>query len=231
MKIGLIGAMDEEVDILKHEMNLKEVLKRAGMDYYTGLLQNTNVVIVRSGIGKVNAAIAAQILISEFNIDYIINTGVAGGLKREVNVGDIVVSTDALEHDFDATAFGCKLGEIPRMDESIFKADKKLIDIALIAAKDNIKGEIFAGRIISGDKFVSSKAEVKRLGEIFDAYAVEMEGAAIAHVAYLNKIPFVIIRSISDNADDNATVDFKTFVEKASITSSNIVKEMLEKFR
>ncbi|SNX55278.1 5'-methylthioadenosine/adenosylhomocysteine nucleosidase [Thermoanaerobacterium sp. RBIITD] len=226
--IGLIGAMDEEVDILKHDIELKEILNRAEMDFYKGSLKGINSVIVRSGIGKVNAAIAAQILISEFDVDCIINTGVAGGLKNGIEVGDIVISSDAIEHDFDTTAFGDELGVIPRMKTSIFKADKDLIDIAFKATKDNVEGKAFVGRIISGDKFISSKDEVKRLGEIFNAYAVEMEGAAIAHTAYLNNVPFVIIRSISDNADGNAAYDFKTFVKKASVISCNIVKEMID---
>lgn len=225
--IGLIGAMDEEVDILKEEMLLEQIVKRARMDFYSGKLEGTDVVIVRSGIGKVNAAMAAQILISEFKVDYIINTGVAGGLKREVNVGDIVISSDAIEYDFDTTAFGYKPGIIPRMDTSIFKSDVRLVQIAEKAAKDNVEGKVVVGRIISGDKFISSKEEVKRLGEMFKGYAVEMEGASIAHVAYLNDIPFVIIRSISDNADDNATVDFNSFVHKAAKTSCKIVKEMI----
>ncbi|OXT06350.1 5'-methylthioadenosine/S-adenosylhomocysteine nucleosidase [Thermoanaerobacterium thermosaccharolyticum] len=226
-KIGLIGAMEEEIDILKHFISNEEVTNRADMIFYKGQLNGLDTVVVRSGIGKVNAAIAAQILISEFNVDCIINTGVAGGIKSGINVGDIVISSDAIEHDFDTTAFGDELGVIPRMKTSIFKADKCLIDIALKAANDNIDGKAYVGRIVSGDRFISSKEEARRLGQQFSAYAVEMEGAAIAHTAYLNNIPFVIIRSISDNADGNATSDFNLFVKKASIVSSNIVKEMI----
>lgn len=226
-KIGLIGAMEEEIDILKHFISNEEVTNRADMIFYKGQLNGLDTVVVRSGIGKVNAAIAAQILISEFNVDCIINTGVAGGIKSGINVGDIVISSDAMEHDFDTTAFGDELGVIPRMRTSVFKADKYLIDIALKAANDNIDGKAYVGRIVSGDRFVSSKEEARRLGQQFSAYAVEMEGAAIAHTAYLNDIPFVIIRSISDNADGNATSDFNLFVKKASIVSSNLVKEMI----
>ncbi|WP_434641094.1 5'-methylthioadenosine/adenosylhomocysteine nucleosidase [Thermoanaerobacterium thermosaccharolyticum] len=226
-KIGLIGAMEEEIDILKHFISNVEIINRADMVFYKGILNGLDTVLVRSGIGKVNAAIAAQILISEFNVDYIINTGVAGGIKSGINVGDIVISSDAIEHDFDTTAFGDELGVIPRMKTSVFKADKYLIDIALKAANDNIDGKAYVGRIVSGDRFISSKEEARRLGQQFSAYAVEMEGAAIAHTSYLNDIPFVIIRSISDNADGNATSDFNLFVKKASIVSSNIVKEMI----
>ncbi|MCP2240804.1 MAG: 5'-methylthioadenosine/adenosylhomocysteine nucleosidase [Thermoanaerobacterium thermosaccharolyticum] len=226
-KIGLIGAMEEEIDILKQFISNVEIINRADMVFYKGILNGLDTVVVRSGIGKVNAAIAAQILISEFNVDCIINTGVAGGIKSGINVGDIVISSDAIEHDFDTTAFGDELGVIPRMKTSVFKADKYLIDIALKAANDNIDGKTYVGRIVSGDRFISSKDEARRLGQQFSAYAVEMEGAAIAHTAYLNDIPFVIIRSISDNADGNATSDFNLFVKKASIVSSNIVKEMI----
>lgn len=226
-KIGVIGAMDEEVKLLKSNMKVKEKVKRAGLDFFIGNLSNKDVVVVRSGIGKVNATIATQILISEFNVCCIINTGVAGGLKSGVDVNDIVISKDALEHDFDTTAFGDKLGVIPRMKTSIFNANDYLIDLAFKASKDNAYGKVFVGRIISGDKFVSSKDDVKRLGELFDAYAVEMEGAAIAHTSYLNNIPYVIIRSISDNANNDAITDFKTFVNKAAAVSCNIVREMI----
>lgn len=226
-RIGLIGAMEEEIDILKKSIVDEHTTNRADMDFFSGKLDGIDTVVVRSGIGKVNAAIAAQILISEFKVDYIINTGVAGGLKDGINVGDIVISTDAIEHDFDTTAFGDELGVIPRMKTSVFKADEYLINVAYKAANDNIDGKAHIGRIVSGDKFISSKDEALKLGRLFNAFAVEMEGAAIAHTSYLNNIPFVIIRSISDNADGNATKDFSQFVKEAAIVSSNIVKEMI----
>ncbi|AIS52658.1 5'-methylthioadenosine/S-adenosylhomocysteine nucleosidase MtnN [Thermoanaerobacter kivui] len=227
-KIGLIGAMEEEVNILKNEMSLKEIVTKGKLDFYIGSLNGSDIVVVQSGIGKVNAAMAAQILISNFNIDILINTGVAGGIKPGVKVGDIVISSDAMEYDIDVTAFGYELGIIPRMEESIFRADGKLVELAKKTAENIAESDVYVGRIISGDKFVSSKEEAKRLGEMFNAYAVEMEGAAIGHVAYLNNIPFVIIRSISDNANDEASVDFSAFVEHAANISSKIVKEMIK---
>nr|WP_284700637.1 5'-methylthioadenosine/adenosylhomocysteine nucleosidase [Thermoanaerobacterium sp. R66] len=226
-KIGFIGAMEEEVELLKEAIVNEFTINRADMDFFSGILNGVDAVVVKSGIGKVNAAIATQILISEFKVDCIINTGVAGGLKKGINVGDIVISSDAIEHDFDTTAFGDELGVIPRMKTSVFKADEYLIDVAYKAANDNIDGKAYIGRIVSGDKFISSKDEALKLGKLFNALAVEMEGAAIAHTSYLNNIPFVIIRSISDNADGNAAKDFSQFVKEAAIVSSNIVKEMI----
>ncbi|MGB9679918.1 MAG: 5'-methylthioadenosine/adenosylhomocysteine nucleosidase [Thermoanaerobacteraceae bacterium] len=227
-EIGIIGAMEEEVDILKKLFTSYEIKKIAGLDFYTGFIKNKNVTIVRSGIGKVNAAMATQILISEFHTKIIINTGVAGGIKPDIKIGDIVIASDALEYDFDVTAFGYELGIIPRMEDSIFRADEKIIELVKKAADQDTKNNVFIGRIISGDKFVSSKEDAKKLGEIFKAYAVEMEGAAIAHVAYLNNVPFAIIRSISDNANDEAFVDFDSFVKKAAEVSSNIVEKLIQ---
>ncbi|EMT38805.1 adenosylhomocysteine nucleosidase [Thermoanaerobacter thermohydrosulfuricus] len=227
-KIGLIGAMEEEVNILKDEMTLKEIVKKAKLDFYVGSLKGADIVIVRSGIGKVNAAMATQILVSDFNVDVLINTGVAGGIKPDIKVGDIVISSDTMEYDIDVTAFGYEPGIIPRMEESIFKADEKLVELAKKVAKNIVEGRAYVGRIISGDKFVSSKEEAKRLGKVFNAYAVEMEGAAIAHVAFLNSIPFVIIRSISDNANEEASIDFNTFIEQAAKSSTKIVSEMVK---
>ncbi|WP_028992157.1 5'-methylthioadenosine/adenosylhomocysteine nucleosidase [Thermoanaerobacter thermocopriae] len=227
-KIGLIGAMEEEINILKDEMTLKEIVKKAKLDFYVGSLKSADIVIVRSGIGKVNAAMATQILVSDFNVDVLINTGVAGGIKPDIKVGDIVISSDTMEYDIDVTAFGYEPGIIPRMEESIFKADEKLVELAKKVAKNIVEGRAYVGRIISGDKFVSSKEEAKRLGKMFNAYAVEMEGAAIAHVAFLNSIPFVIIRSISDNANEEASIDFNTFIEQAAKSSTKIVSEMVK---
>jgi len=227
-KIGLIGAMEEEIDILKNEMTLKEIVRKAKLDFYVGSLKGADIVIVRSGIGKVNAAMATQILISDFNADVLINTGVAGGIKPGIKVGDIVISSDTMEYDIDVTAFGYEPGIIPRMEKSIFKADGKLVELAKKVAKNIADGSAYVGRIISGDKFVVSKEEARKLGEMFNAYAVEMEGAAIAHVAYLNNIPFVIIRSISDNANEEASVDFNTFIEQAAKISSKIVSEVVK---
>lgn len=228
-KIGIIGAMDEEVEALKNEMNIKEIKTIANMDFYIGILENKDVMLVRCGIGKVNAAICTQILISELKVDTIINTGVAGAIKDELDVLDLVISTDVQQHDFDVTGFGHKLGEIPRMDKSIFPADITLVDKAFAASKDVLKGnKAVKGRIVSGDIFVSDINLKEKLTINFNAHCTEMEGAAIGHTCYVNNIPFVIIRAMSDKADGSAHNNFNEFVKLAADHSKDIVKIMLK---
>ncbi|QUH26119.1 5'-methylthioadenosine/adenosylhomocysteine nucleosidase [Serpentinicella alkaliphila] len=228
-KIGIIGAMDEEVNILKDEMEIIETIKIASMDFYIGKLESKNIVLVRCGIGKVNAAICTQVLIDRFDIDLVINTGVAGAMHDSLNILDVVVSDDVLYHDFDVTGFGYKLGEIPRMDSSIFKADNNLVSISINAAKEVLKGEkVFKGRVVSGDIFVSSAELKEKINLEFNAYCTEMEGAAIGHTCFLNNKPFVIIRAMSDKADGSAHANFNEFVEKASHNSKEIVKGILK---
>lgn len=228
-KIGIIGAMDEEVDILKSEMNIREVRSIANMDFYIGTLEGKEIVLVRCGIGKVNAAICTQILISELNVNTVINTGVAGAINEELDVLDIVVSTDVLHHDFDVTGFGHKLGEIPRMETSTFPADETLVEKALNASKEVLKqNKALKGRIVSGDIFVSDGKIKERLLENFNAYCTEMEGAAIGHTAYVNGIPFVVIRAMSDKADGSAHSNFNEFVQEAADHSKDIVKIMIK---
>lgn len=226
--IGIIGAMDEELERFKEDMKMKEKLSIANFEYITGKIMDTEVVMVKCGIGKVNAAICTQILILKFDVNAIINTGVAGALKDDLDIGDIVISDEVLYHDFDVTAFGYKRGVIPRMETSVFKADRKLVNLALKSGKRFVKSNnIVVGRVLSGDKFINNKNDLRYLFEEFGGYAVEMEGAAIGHCAHLNKIPFVIIRSISDRADVSAKIDYRQFVKRAAENSSDIVKGML----
>ncbi|WP_129596375.1 5'-methylthioadenosine/adenosylhomocysteine nucleosidase [Anaerophilus nitritogenes] len=226
--IGIIGAMDEEIEILKDKMELKEENTFAGMRFYKGNLENKEIVLVRSGIGKVNAAVCAQVLISNFSVDAIMNTGVAGAIFDELEVGDIVVSEDVIEHDFDATVFGgYKLGQIPRMEEYIFKADKKLIQAA-VEAQTNENYKVKSGRILSGDLFVGSKEKKDFLWKEFRGYCAEMEGAAIGHTCYLSNVPFLIIRAMSDKADGTADVNFNEFVHQAARNSVDIVLHVLK---
>ena len=228
-KLGIIGAMDEEVDILVDLMNVKETIEKASLKFYKGEIENKDVVVVRCGIGKVNSALCAQILISEFCVDAIINTGVAGALNCELDVFDIVISTDAIQYDFDTTVFGHKKGEIPRMDTSIFAADERLVNLAYESSKEEVKThKIVKGRIVTGDKFISSKELKDELVDEFDAYCGEMEGASIAHVCHVNKTPFVIIRAMSDKADGSADVTYEEFVKDAAINSKDIVVNMLK---
>ncbi|MCM1159465.1 MAG: 5'-methylthioadenosine/adenosylhomocysteine nucleosidase [Bacteroidales bacterium] len=214
--LGIIGAMDEEVAKVKEEMKKVTVMTRASMDFFEGEIEGHPVVVVRSGIGKVNAAMCTQILADVYHVDAIINTGIAGSLNAEIDIGDIVLSTDTLEHDMDAVAFGYPLGQIPRMDTLSFAADGKLRELAKKVCREvNPEVKVFEGRIVSGDQFVSDKVKKQWLVEHFSGYCTEMEGAAIAHAAYLNRIPFLIIRAISDKADDSATMDYPTFEAKA----------------
>lgn len=226
--LGIIGAMDEEVAKLKEYMTEVEVTTKASMDFYKGKLNGKDVVVVRSGIGKVNAAICTQILVDDFKISAVINTGIAGSLRNEINIGDIVLSTDALEHDMEATAFGYPVGQIPRMDTLAFKADKALIELAeKCCAKVNPDIKTFVGRVVSGDQFIASKEKKEWLIENFTGCCTEMEGAAIAHCAYLNKIPFLVIRAISDKADDSAQMDYPTFEALAIERSVKLMLEMV----
>lgn len=229
-KIGIIGAMDEEVSRLKEKMNVSKVEKKAGMEFFQGELSGKEAVIVKSGIGKVNAGICTQILVDDFNVDAVINTGVAGSLKNEINIGDIVLSKDALQHDMDATGFGYEPGVIPRMEESIFKGDETLIQVAKEVNEEvNTEISTFVGRVVSGDQFISDHAKKTELVENFAGYCTEMEGAAIAQVCYLNKLPFLIIRAISDKADNSATMDYGEFEAKAIEHTVKLVSGMMEK--
>ena len=230
MKIGIIGAMQEEVAQIKNEMKDVKVSKKASMDFYEGKLEGKEVVVVQSGIGKVNAAVCTQILIDLFAVESVINTGIAGSLRNEINIGDIVVSTDALHHDVDAREFGYPKGQIPRLDVLSFEADKKMAEQAIESCREvNADIKVFAGRVVSGDQFIADSKTKQEIITTFDGYCTEMEGAAIAQTAYLNKIPFVIIRAISDKADNSAKVDYPTFEKKAIENSIKLVNNMIHK--
>lgn len=226
--IGIIGAMEEEVAVLKEDMESKEITEKASMQFCKGKLYGKDVVVVRSGIGKVNAAVCAQVLVDEFHVDVLINTGIAGSLNADINIGDMVISSDAVHHDMDASVFGDPVGQVPRMDVFSFEADKELAAKAK-AANETANPEIrtFLGRVLSGDQFVSSSEVKDRLVSQFHGYCTEMEGTAIAHTAYLNQVPFVIIRAISDKADNSATMDYPTFEKQAIRHSVNLMRELI----
>ena len=228
MTIGIIGAMEEEVTQLKQAMQIEENIEYAAMTFCKGKLCGKDVVIVKSGIGKVNAGICAQILVDNFDVEILINTGIAGSLDAAIDIGDMVISTDLVEHDMDASIFGDPVGQIPRMDTFAFPADPALVEKAKAAnAEANPDIKTFTGRIVSGDQFVSSAEVKEKLVTLFGAKCTEMEGAAIAHAAYLNKISCVIIRAISDKADNSATVDYPTFEKKAIEHSVRLVQNLL----
>ena len=227
-KIGIIGAMELEVEQLKAQMTITEIVNKASMDFHIGTLNGVDVVIVRSGIGKVNAALCAQILSDVFAVTHIINTGVAGSLNAALDIGDILVSEDALHHDMDVTIFGYQLGEVPQMGFREFKANTAMMEAAVASCKEvNPDINVRTGRVVSGDQFISSKEKKQFIIDNFDGDCAEMEGASIAQAAYLNNIPFVIIRAISDKADDSAEMDYPTFEKAAAKHSANLVKHMI----
>ena len=225
--IGIIGAMDEEVDSLVGKMDILEIDERAGMRFCRGRLLGRTVCVVRSGIGKVNAAVCAEILCDK-GADVIINTGIAGGMQSFIRIGDVVISSDAVQHDMDAVGFGYPLGQIPRMEVFSFTADQRLISAAKEACEATGR-RCHVGRVVSGDQFISDKTRKEFIRDNFQAYCTEMEGAAIAQVAYLNNVPFVILRVISDNADDVAIDDDLTYESNEINNSADLVADLLER--
>ena len=202
------------------------------MEFKEGTLNGADVVVVRSGIGKVNAALCVQILVDLFQITHVINTGVAGSLNADLDIGDILISKDAIHHDVDATVFGYPLGELPQMGIREFIADEKLVNLAVESCKKvNPDLTVRTGRVVSGDQFISSDDVKKRLIEVFHGDCAEMEGAAIAHGAYLNKIPFIVIRAISDKADGSAEMDYPAFEHEAAKHSARLVEDLVQKIQ
>lgn len=222
--LGIIGAMDGEVRSLKNQMENIKIMEQAKIKFYEGTLFDYPVVVVQSGIGKVNAAICTQILADTYHVDAVINTGIAGSLNSQIDIGDIVLSNDVVEHDVDATGFGYPVGQIPQMDSFSFVADEDLRTLAKKVCKEVNKDiSVFEGRIVTGDQFIVDTEKKNWLIEKFEGLCTEMEGAAIGHTAYLNHIPFLIIRAISDKADNSAMVDYATFEKKAIENSVKLV--------
>lgn len=228
MIIGIIGAMEEEVSSLMKEMVIQDKVEKCGMEFNEGELQGKQVVVVKSGIGKVNAAVCTQVLVDDFKVNSVINVGVAGGINKDIFPGDVVISSNLVQHDMDTTAFGDKMGQIPRLETFDFRCDEKLVENAKTACKDITKHNVFVGRIVSGDQFIASVEKIKWLEQEFDAMACEMEGASIAQVCYLNNVPFIVIRSISDNANNGAHADFEKFKQVAVNNSLDIIRNMLQ---
>lgn len=229
MTIGIIGAMNEEIALLIGKMDIEKKEKKAAMEFNFGKINDSEIVLVRCGIGKVNAAICTQILIDDFHVDSIINVGIAGGIGENVYPGDIVIAENLVEHDMDTTAFGDKPGQIPGMDTYDYVCNKKLVTLAAKACEKFTERNYFIGRIVSGDQFIADVDKIKWLNSEFKALACEMEGASIAHTCYLNNIPFVVIRSISDNANNGAHIDYEKFKPIAIENSTAILENMLER--
>ncbi len=215
-KLGIIGAMAEEVETLLERMENKTAATIAGSTFCEGVLSGLDVVVVQCGIGKVNAAICAQILCDRYQVTHIVNTGIAGSLCAELDIGDLVVSQDAMHHDFDCNAFGYPHGKVPGMDVIAFPADATLVQLAYAAAESVNPSHTKIGRVASGDQFVCDPALKERIISVSSALCTEMEGAAIAHTAYRNGVPFVILRAISDKADNSAEMDYPSFEKLAA---------------
>ena len=231
MKLGIIGAMDVEVATLKEQMAGLETAKIAGMEFCTGRLEGLDVVVVQCGVGKVNAAMCAQILCSVYGVTHLVNTGIAGSLCAELDIADLVVSRDAMYHDMDVQVFGYPIGQVPGMDVVAFPADKALMDYAFAAAEAVNPGHTRTGRVASGDQFVSGREQKEQIIAATGASCTEMEGAAIAHTAYRNGVPFVILRAISDKADDSAQMDYPTFERIAAHRCAEVTKNLARKLK
>jgi adenosylhomocysteine nucleosidase len=232
MKIGIIGAMDEEIKQMKELLDIRDERKLASITFYEGEAEGKDIVLCRCGVGKVNAAITTQVLIDHFAVDAIVFTGVAGALKEQLNIGDIVISTSAMYHDIDASPLGFERGIIPMFEHtSDFPADDKLVKLAESAAAELSHLNVIKGKVLSGDQFIADGDLVAQYEKQFNGACIEMEGAAVAHTAFLNSIPFVIIRSISDKANGKADVNFVEFTKIASEHSSFIVQQMLNKLQ
>ncbi len=230
-RIGLIGAMEEEVAILKEKMEDKKENKKAGMTFIQGKLWGTDTVLVVSGIGKVNMAVCTQILIDLYEADTVINTGVAGSLNNMLDIGDIVLSSCAQQHDMDASPLGDPVGQIPRMEVSIFPADGTLISLAKESCeKVNPDIHCHIGKIVSGDQFIAEAKKKEYLIQTFHGDCAEMEGAAMAQTAYLNQVPFLIIRAISDKADNSGHMDYSLFARDAITRTVRLLEELYRKF-
>ena len=225
-KLGIIGAMAVEVELLKEKMENLTVTVHAGMEFFDGKLEGMDAVVVQCGVGKVNAAMCAQILCSVFGVTHMVNTGIAGSLCAQLDIGDLVVSKDAMYHDFDCVHFGYDFGKVPGMDTVAFPADEAMIGYACAAAEAVNPGHSKVGRVASGDLFVAEKSAKNRIIERTAAICTEMEGAAIAHTAYRNGVPFVILRAISDKADDSAEMDYPTFEAIAAHRCAEVTMNM-----
>lgn len=227
-KLGIIGAMTVEIETLKRNMDNIRSYEYAGMTFFEGTLESLPVVVVVCGVGKVNAALCVQVLCDRYQITHVVNTGVAGSLLAELDIGDLVISLDAMYHDFDCHSLNpnYKIGQVPGLSVHEFHADDDLIGYAFSAAEKVNPGHSMKGTVASGDQFVCHKERKTQIVADTGAICTEMEGAAIAHAAWRNGVPFVIIRAISDKADDSAQMDYPTFEAIAAERCAAVTQEM-----
>lgn len=227
-RLGIIGAMTVEVDTLKDNMTQRESVIYGGIEFCSGCLEGLDVVVAQCGVGKVNAALCVQIMCDLFRVTHIVNTGVAGSLCADLDIGDFVISQDAMYHDFDCHVLNplYPVGQVPGMSVHSFPADHKLIELAFSAANHVHSGHARVGRIASGDQFVCDGEIKNRIIENTGALCTEMEGTAIAHASWRNGVPFVIIRAISDKADNSAEIDYPTFEAIAAKRCAAVTREL-----
>lgn len=227
MRIGIIGAMEEETRVLKKALTERTDWEKAGASFSSGGMGEHVIVLVQSGVGKVNAAIATTLLIEEYKAEVVINTGSAGAVDPSLAIGEVAISTELAHHDADARAFGYQMGQIPQMPPR-YEADQHLIQLTTQAA-EKVDLKTVPGVIVTSDSFIAGSAEVKRIKEDFpDALVAEMEGAAVGQVCYQFKIPFVIVRAVSGTADEAAGVNFDLFIVDAGRKSADMVLEMIK---
>ena len=229
-KLGIIGAMDIEVAALKENLSGMTEHTHAVGTFYEGKLEGLDVVVVQCGIGKVNAALCVQILCDCYGVTHLVNTGIAGSLCAELDIGDLVVSRDAMYHDFDCHAFGYPIGKVPGLPVT-FEADEKMMEYAFAAAEEVNPGHNRIGRVASGDQFICDKAQKDHIIAVTEAQCTEMEGAGIAQTAFRNQIPFVILRAISDKADDSAEMDYPTFERIAADRCAKVTMALARRIR
>ncbi|MGM0828447.1 MAG: 5'-methylthioadenosine/S-adenosylhomocysteine nucleosidase [Bacillota bacterium] len=228
MKIAIIGAMEEEVALLRENISNPTVETIAGCEYTSGTMKDKEVILLRSGIGKVNAAMSTAVLLQHYKPDCIINTGSAGGFDPSLNVGDVVISTEVRHHDVDVTAFGYEYGQVPQLPAA-FTADEKLMQTAIDSVKELGNAQVVSGLIATGDSFMNDPKRVEAIRDKFAGLqAVEMEAAAIAQVAHQFNVPFVIIRSLSDIAGKESDVSFEQYLEKAALHSAKMVMSIVK---
>lgn len=227
MTIGIIGAMDEEVAILMENMIEKEESIVANCLFTSGKLMEQDVVLLQSGIGKVNAAMATTIMHERFSPSHVINTGSAGGFSKQLEVGDIVISTQVVHHDVDVTAFDYTYGQVPGMP-AMFSANEDLIEKAMNAA-NALDVQVEKGLIATGDSFMEDPEQVAFASEKFpEMLAAEMEAAAIAQVCHHYNTPFVVVRALSDIAGKQSSISFDAFLDKAAKNAASLIMEMLK---
>ncbi len=228
MKIGILGALEQEIELLQAHMENKATYQHGQLHFIQGTLHNTEVILVRCGVGKVAAAIAASTLIEHYSPDFLVNTGSAGGFDASLNIGDVVIANEVMHHDVDVTHFGFAPGQVFDMPAR-YQCDARLIQAATQAAKKLDHLVTKQGLICTGDAFIGSDESAAKLRQQFpEMSAVEMEGAAIGQACFTLNTPFVVIRSLSDIAGKTSTVSFQTYLEKAGKISAQMVLGMIE---